>query len=430
MAEYHYKYTPSGGSGNSTGAPGNENRNNGGDDWGSWIVPVIFLATPLWPLGLFLLIRKLLTGTSSRRSNVDRSAAARTNYTYNYTYDYSKAKSAQAQAQAAAQSQAQAQAQAAQRQAQARINAQARKKAGKPDPLAGTQAQKPVNPKAGRGFIISGGIVSGIFLFCLLIMGLVAITESAVWEFLPALTTLACFSGIGLMFLRMGLTHRKKVKMFRKYLGLIGMRKSVSISTLSKATRRSYNKVCDDLQDMLDQGIFPIGYLDLANDKLVLTTDGIEDEEDEEPEEEKVEAKPDDSILAEIRAVNDSIPDPVMTAKIARIEEITGKILDYQRRYPAKAGQLRNFLNYYLPTTLKILRAYAQLDEQGIEGENISAAKARIEGMMDKVVEGFEKQLDKLFQNDVLDISSDVAVLEKMLDNDGLGSSGMTMGGV
>ena len=49
---------------------------------------------------------------------------------------------------------------------------------------------------------------------------------------------------------------------------------------------------------------------------------------------------------------------------------------------------------------------------------------------MDKVVEGFEKQLDKLFQNDVLDISSDVAVLERMLDNDGLGSSGMTMGGI
>lgn len=428
MAEYHYKYTPSGGSGNSTGAPGNENRNNGGDDWVSWIVPIIFLASPLWPLGLFLLIRKLLTGASSRRSTFDRSAAgrttaARTNYTYNYTYDYKKAKSAQAEAQAAAQSQAQAQ-----------INAQARKKAAKTEPMPGTQAQKPVKPKAGRGFIIAGSITAGIFAIPLLVQlaeFISGLAQGYFWGYLISeMLTVGAFAGIGLVLLYVGLFRRKKVKMFRKYLGLIGMRKSVSISTLSKATRRSYNKVCDDLQDMLDQGILPIGYLDLANDKLVLTTDGIEDEEDEEPEEEKQEAKPDDSILAEIRAVNDSIPDPVMTAKIARIEEITGKILDYQRRYPAKAGQLRNFLNYYLPTTLKILRAYAQLDEQGIEGENISAAKARIEGMMDKVVEGFEKQLDKLFQNDVLDISSDVAVLEKMLDNDGLGSSGMTMGGV
>ena len=114
-----------------------------------------------------------------------------------------------------------------------------------------------------------------------------------------------------------------------------------------------------------------------------------------------------------------------MSRKIDRIGEITGKILDYQRQNPAKAGQLRQFLNYYLPTTLKILKAYAQMDAQGVQGSNISAAKARIEGMMDKVVEGFEKQLDQLFQTDAMDITADVAVLERMLDSDGLGS-GMT----
>ena len=96
--------------------------------------------------------------------------------------------------------------------------------------------------------------------------------------------------------------------------------------------------------------------------------------------------------------MNDAIEDPVMSEKIDRIGEITGKILDYQRKNPNKNSQLRSFLNYYLPTTLKILKAYAQMEAQGIEGENISAAKERIEGMMDKVVEGFEKQLDKLFR--------------------------------
>ena len=76
------------------------------------------------------------------------------------------------------------------------------------------------------------------------------------------------------------------------------------------------------------------------------------------------------------------------------------------------------------PTTLKILKAYAQMEAQGIEGENISAAKERIEGMMDKVVEGFEKQLDKLFQDDAMDITTDVEVLERMLDKDGLSGKG------
>ncbi|MEG1430721.1 MAG: hypothetical protein RSC89_04330, partial [Oscillospiraceae bacterium] len=64
---------------------------------------------------------------------------------------------------------------------------------------------------------------------------------------------------------------------------------------------------------------------------------------------------------------------------------------------------------------------------QGIEGENITAAKDRIEGMMDRVVEGFEKQLDRLFQNAALDITSDVEVLEKMLNNDGLSGGGTTL---
>ena len=80
-------------------------------------------------------------------------------------------------------------------------------------------------------------------------------------------------------------------------------------------------------------------------------------------------------------------------------------------------------MSYYLPTTLKVLRAYAQLDAQGIEGENITAAKKRIEGMMDRVVDGFEKQLDKLFQDEALDITSDVEVLENMLRKDGLSDS-------
>lgn len=434
MAEYHYKYDPKG-SGQSGKAPDGlgETNGNSGDDLFSWIIIVIALAA-FWPLGLFLLFRKLMSASTSSR-NTGRTSATRSNYTYNYTYNYDKVRSAARQAQATAQGAAQTAAQAVRDAAQS-VSQPARpktppKKAAKAEPMPGTMAQKPVNPKAGRGFIITGSIISGTFLFSLMMTLLGTIVDGFVWDVLPALGALGCFAGIGLVFLYVGLFRRKKVKMFRKYLMLIGMRKSVSISTLAKATRRSHKKVCDDLQDMLDQGILPIGYLDLANDKLVLTTDGIEDEiEGSAEEDHEEETKPDDSILAEIRAVNDSIPDPVMSAKIARIEEITGKILEYQRRYPAKAGQLRNFLNYYLPTTLKILRAYAQLDEQGIEGENISAAKARIEGMMDKVVEGFEKQLDKLFQNDVLDISSDVAVLEKMLDNDGLGSSGMTMGGV
>ena len=108
------------------------------------------------------------------------------------------------------------------------------------------------------------------------------------------------------------------------------------------------------------------------------------------------------------------------------LTEMGDYAFEYQRSHPQKSNQLHSFLSYYLPTTLKILRAYAQLEDQEVDGENISAAMERIEGMMDKVVEGFEKQLDQLFQGDALDITADVEVLERMLAKDGL-SSGSTL---
>ncbi|MEG0320831.1 MAG: 5-bromo-4-chloroindolyl phosphate hydrolysis family protein, partial [Oscillospiraceae bacterium] len=217
-----------------------------------------------------------------------------------------------------------------------------------------------------------------------------------------------------------------KVKRFRKYLALIGKRDSIAVETLAQAMPVSVKTAVNDLQDMLDGGILPVGYVDVQRSRLVLTAEGMEDAP--EPEKPKTDrAKDENEYLIEIKTVNDAVTDESMSRKIDRIGEITGKILDYQRKNPNRSGELRSFLNYYLPTTLKILRAYAQLEAQGIEGENITAAKARIEGMMDRVVEGFEKQLDKLFQNAALDITSDVEVLEKMLNNDGLSGGGTTL---
>ena len=126
--------------------------------------------------------------------------------------------------------------------------------------------------------------------------------------------------------------------------------------------------------------------------------------------------------------MKESISNQKLAEQVDRIGLITAKILDYQKSHPEKSPQLHSFLSYYLPTTLKILRAYSQLEAQEVAGENITAAMARIEGMMDKVVEGFEKQLDQLFQGAAMDITADVAVLERMLAKDGLAGQGMTLG--
>ena len=308
--------------------------------------------------------------------------------------------------------------------------------------------------RGGNGLIVGGAILSAIF-------GLGTMGAGA--EFLESLLmgyffsdelvgTLFCLAALvaGLVMLCAGIGRNRRRDRWLSYLGYIGANRQVDLAHMAAAFDVPVRRLCDDLRKMLSEKVLPAGYLDMAAGKLILSEMGYQAPPKAEPKAEPKEAKArsdlsegqqkktesqkaegqqdDNAILAEIRAVNDAIPDPVMSEKIDRIGEITSKILDYQRRNPGKDSQLRSFLNYYLPTTLKILRSYAQLDAQGVEGENITAAKKRIEGMMDKVVEGFETQLDKLFADSAMDISSDVAVLEQMLEKDGLSGSGQGMG--
>ena len=236
----------------------------------------------------------------------------------------------------------------------------------------------------------------------------------------------ACGVGVG-MFLS-GRELRSREERYTNYLAYIGANRQVSLAPMAAAMDVSVRRLTRDLRKMLATHVLPTGYLDIKAGKLMLTEMGYTEPPEPEPEPEKQEeSTPEDDILREIRLINDLIPDPVISAKIDRIEEITKKILQYQKTHPQRTQQLRTFLSYYLPTTLKILRSYARLDAQGVEGENITAAKKRIEDMMDQVVQGFEKQLDKLFSSDAMDIAADVQVLENMLKKDGLSGNDMNL---
>lgn len=283
----------------------------------------------------------------------------------------------------------------------------------------------------GTGLIVFGAIVAAIFAISTLANGFDFLGSLLNGHFfsdeLLAASLCALFTGGGLAMLFTGIGKNRRRERVLNYLAYIGTNREVDLAQMAASFDVPVKKLCKDLRWMLSKGILPTGYLDLAAGRLFLTEAGYRAPEAEEEKTDEERREEEDAILREIRQVNDDIPDEVMSAKIDRIEEITGKILAYQKTHPDRSGQLRSFLNYYLPTTLKILRAYAQLDAQGIEGENISAAKARIEGMMDQVVAGFEKQLDKLFQDDAMDISSDVQVLENMLKKDGLSDDPQNM---
>jgi len=124
--------------------------------------------------------------------------------------------------------------------------------------------------------------------------------------------------------------------------------------------------------------------------------------------------------LQEMRRLDENIEDEKISTAIVRLEQVCGKIFDQVKAQPEKLPQIRKFMDYYLPTTLKILNAYDRMDSQGVAGENINSTMTKVEGMMDTIVTAFEKQLDSLFGSEALDISTDITVLENMMAREGL----------
>lgn len=124
--------------------------------------------------------------------------------------------------------------------------------------------------------------------------------------------------------------------------------------------------------------------------------------------------------IAEMKRLDENIADPGISADIVRLEQVSAKIFEEVGRSPDKLPQIRRFMDYYLPTTLKLLNAYDRMSGTGVSGENIDATLARVEGMMRTIVSAFEKQLDSLYGTEALDISTDITVLETMMAREGL----------
>lgn len=129
--------------------------------------------------------------------------------------------------------------------------------------------------------------------------------------------------------------------------------------------------------------------------------------------------------IAEMKRLDENIPDETISAQIRRLEEVSGKIFQQVKEDPQKLPQIRKFMDYYLPTTLKLLNAYDRMGGAGVSGENIDSTMEKVEKMMGTIVTAFEKQLDSLFGSDALDISTDISVLETMMAREGLAGEKM-----
>ncbi len=235
---------------------------------------------------------------------------------------------------------------------------------------------------------------------------------------------------------------------FGRIRAIIGNRESINLTKLATASNEKLKNVLKDVQKMIDRGEFgEYAYIDLGTNNFMRSPYAEPDEPEQfdyrkiygnvlkkekkqiekTSEEIATETTPKESdngdftkILSEIRRLNDEIADVKVSDRIDQIEEHTKNIFEYVTDHPESMPQIRTFMNYYLPTTLKLLESYSRIERVGVAGENMKKSKEKIESILDLLVIGFEQQVDQLFKNESIDISSDIRVLETMMQKDGL----------
>lgn len=225
---------------------------------------------------------------------------------------------------------------------------------------------------------------------------------------------------------------------FRRYETLCAGKRFYFIEELSSHARKKPKALVRDLKAMIRLGYLPDGHLDAQNTCLMLDAATYQQylHADEEMKRQQLlkKQKPQLSGNAEldktiksgqdyirrIREANRLIPGEEISRKISHLDDVTGKIFDCVARHPEKLPELRKFMNYYLPTTLKLLDAYVNFEQQSVPTENVKTAKKEIDGALDNITLAFENLLNNLFHDETLDISTDISALEAMLAQEGL----------
>lgn len=264
-------------------------------------------------------------------------------------------------------------------------------------------------------------IMGAVFLFA----GVTnAVDVISVWKFWPDPGEL--FSDIAMAIggggaLLTGLRMKSTRKLERLLDKVVGERDNISLPELFAAAGVDAARGRAAVESAIEHGYFGAdAYIDNRTGTLVVRGAAPQPPRPAEP---APAPAPEDQYAAlqrQLRQANNAIPDPVMTAKISRLEDVSARIFALAKKDPDKKAQLQKFMDYYLPTALKLLNTYAQLSAQDVQGTNITEAKQSIERSMDLLITAFENQLDKLFASDALDVSTDIAALEGMLNLDGL----------
>lgn len=245
-----------------------------------------------------------------------------------------------------------------------------------------------------------------------------------------------------------GITLRRRAHRFVRYRDAMGSAAFCTVAKLADTAGVAQERAKKDLKKMIACGACPQGHLDhsetcfMVDDKTydeyleaekayTVRTEAARVEEQKQqtdPKEAELEAvkKEGNEYLRQIRAANDALPGEVISEKLDRLENVAARIFLCVGQHPEKLPDIRRFIRYYMPTTLKLVKSYEEFEGQPVQGENITRAKEEIERALDTINTAFENLLDTLFADDALDVSADISTLETMLKQEGLTGSDFT----
>nr|WP_314463566.1 5-bromo-4-chloroindolyl phosphate hydrolysis family protein [uncultured Clostridium sp.] len=321
--------------------------------------------------------------------------------------------------------------------------------------LAGTGRQEIKINQQGRvsGVLLTifGSIFLGFdFIAILASLFVSLILKPVAWAAASSFTFLLAAGIASGCMLFAGLSVNGRLKRARIYARQSEKRMYSNLEELAASVGKSREYVLKDVEKMMELGIFPHAYLDEQKTCLILSEATYnqylecqkalkEREKEAELNQISDQAVQDNKALQEmmtqgrdylrkLREANDAIPGEVISRKISMLEDVIQRIFDTVLRHPEQMGEMEQFMDYYLPTTVKLVNAYRDFESTGIEGNNIVSAKKEIEGTLDTINQAFERLLDDLYQDAAMDITTDASVLQTMLKKDGWAESDFTGG--
>lgn len=303
---------------------------------------------------------------------------------------------------------------------------------------------EPVGKAAGVLLSVLGSLGIGGLGTTVLVLAVLGFSAGSTAVYAPFIAGMLPFLLASVVMQAKGSAIGQRIKRYRRYLSIIGDRTSCTIKELADYSGLKERFIIKDMRRMIAVGIFPQGMIDSNRSQLFLTKDSYAQFNEKQSEAERTQPEPEKEPQPEmhfdsreeqeayetveagkryVHQINDvrlKLADPVTAGKLLHMEAVVSKILEYIDAHPQQRAEVRKFIEYYLPTTIKLINAYLEFEHQPVQGENITTAKKEIKVTLDTINSAFENLLDGLFKDVAWDISSDISVLEAMLAQEGL----------